>query len=218
MRVPFATISLAALAFAGTASIAHAESIEGAAPYLAVSSVESDGDRVTANISDSEMTWNLRTALKVAAEVCHSADDAQGWQFGQFVAIHSAALTKADADVSTQYRQRYEGRAPAMRNASYDSAHAFFAQASGNRAFCDAAAVIGATANAIPSRGLPVLARMALDTLSQPFITRSATPRYAMLDDDIDVHADFLGDDDQGANNAHVASVKTSAGRLLAAR
>ena len=115
----------------------------GAAGTMAIPTVETvSGVRqtVNANLTPAQTTWNLRSALNVAALNCQAPEHASLVDnYGQKLKLHARELAATNRALESEFRQRYGGTFRDVQDSYMTQVYNYFALPPANQNFCKVA-------------------------------------------------------------------------------
>ena len=143
-----------------------------ASPLLTIPPVGIDGVRRTINtgLTTAQTTWNLRSALNVAALNCLRPEHAQILEgYKAFLKTHAKKLTQVNKDLDTQFKASH-GTAFIRQRETYNTqVYNYFAQPPTLPAFCDAALAVSLQSAPVTSASLDVFAATGLAQFESVF-------------------------------------------------
>lgn len=145
----------------------------GAVASMPIPAVDASGVRqtVNANLTPAQKTWNLRSAMNVAALNCAGAKYAP--ILGAYKALlgtHARSLAATNRAVEKEFRDRYGAASYlARRDAYMTKVYNYFALPPARPDFCDAALVVGSELLTVAPGGLDNFAALALPRIEQVF-------------------------------------------------
>jgi hypothetical protein len=145
----------------------------GASPDLQVPPVNAMGVRQTVNVglSPEQTTWNLRSALNVAALNCLKPQYSPIVEnYRTFLKADQKALSKTYKSIDKQFKETYGPTYIVAREAYTTKVYNYFALPPTLNAFCDASLSISQQAAAIPSDQLDSFAAANLPKLESVFL------------------------------------------------
>ena len=144
----------------------------GAVVSMAIPPVDASGVRqtVNANLTPAQMTWNLRSALNVAALNCLQPSHAPILEaYKGLLKNHAKGLAATSRTIDREYRERYGATFLAQRDAYNTQVYNYFALPPARAAFCDAALAVSNEMLQTPTYDLDTIAAQSLPRLEQAF-------------------------------------------------
>lgn len=145
----------------------------GSATNLTTPPVNALGVRETVNLglTQAQTTWNLRSALNVAALNCLDPQYAPILtNYGQFLDLHEKSLRSANKELDAQFRERHGKTFIPARETYQTQVYNYFALPPTLPAFCDQAMIVSQEAAAIPAGELDMFAMTALPRIDSVFL------------------------------------------------
>ncbi|MBA3054714.1 MAG: hypothetical protein FP826_07230 [Sphingomonadales bacterium] len=144
----------------------------GAADNFTVPAIGADGVRQTVNahLSAAQTTWNLRSALNVAALNCVRAEDADilaGYK--SLLKEHGKSLTTANKALDQEFRQKYGSAYIAPRERYMTQVYNYFALPPTRERFCTAARAVAREAATVKKGELEAFAARSLPQLESVY-------------------------------------------------
>lgn len=144
----------------------------GAAETFEVPAIGADGVRQTVNahLSTAQTTWNLRSALNVAALNCKRPEDAEilvGYK--ALLKEHGKTLTTANKALDQEFRQKYGASYIAPRERYMTQVYNYFALPPTRERFCNAARTVSREATVLKKGELEVFAARSLPQLESVY-------------------------------------------------
>ncbi|GEN99121.1 hypothetical protein NSE01_09540 [Novosphingobium sediminis] len=124
----------------------------GASENLTIPPLDGSGLRqsVNRNISSTQMLWNLRSALNVAALNCSDPKHAEILpRYKAFLKNYTATLAAANRKVDAEFKARYGAKFTAPREAYMTSVYNHFALPPAMNEFCNAALAVTSDLDAV---------------------------------------------------------------------
>ena len=146
----------------------------GAAVGMYIPPVGVDGARKTPNsgLAQEETIWNFRSAFNVAALNCLAPDQRRlADDYNRYIAIHAAALGKANQAIDGKFRQRFPGaNGLRVRDTQMTDIYNFFALPPVTSQFCAKMMVYSQQVQTIPSSELYPFSYRALIEIDKLFL------------------------------------------------
>lgn len=125
---------------------------------------------VNANLTPAQTTWNLRSALNVAALNCQAPEHASLVDnYGTKLKIHARELSATNRALQSEFRQRYGATYRDVQDSYMTQVYNYFALPPAKKEFCDVATAVSAEAIAVAPGDLEVFAATALPRIEAVF-------------------------------------------------
>ena len=144
----------------------------GASKGMVIPMVATTGVRqtVNANLTPAQTTWNLRSALNVAALNCLDPKyTGLVENYGAMLKNNARELSATNRALQSEFRQRYGGTYRDVQDSYMTQVYNYFALPPAKNAFCDVAFAVSQEALAVPSGDLEVFAASALPRIESAF-------------------------------------------------
>ncbi len=136
-------------------------------PMVAASGVR---QTVNANLTPAQTTWNLRSALNVAALNCLDLEyTGLVDNYGTFLDRNARELSAANRALQSEFRQQYGGTYRDAQDSYMTKVYNYFALPPAKSDFCDVAYTISGEVITIPPSDLDTFASMALPRIEGVF-------------------------------------------------
>lgn len=136
-------------------------------PMVAASGVR---QTVNANLTPAQTTWNLRSALNVAALNCQAPEYASLVDnYSAKLRIHARELSATNRALQAEFRQRYGATYRDVQDSYMTQVYNYFALPPAKKQFCDVANAIGAEVVGVAPGDLEVFAATALPRIEAVF-------------------------------------------------
>ena len=136
-------------------------------PMVAPSGVR---QTVNANLTPAQTTWNLRSALNVAALNCQAPEYASLVDnYGAMLKRNARELSATNRALQSEFRQRYGATYRDVQDSYMTQVYNYFALPPAKEDFCDVAHAVGAEALAVEPGDLEVFAASALPRIESVF-------------------------------------------------
>ena len=144
----------------------------GATTSMTIPMVAATGVRqtVNANLTPAQTTWNLRSALNVAALNCIEPQYAGLVDnYGAFLKRNARELSAANRALQSEFRQRYGGTYRDVQDSYMTQVYNYFALPPAKKDFCDVSYTVSGELLAITPTDLDTFASMALPRIERVF-------------------------------------------------
>lgn len=144
----------------------------GATTSMAIPMVAASGVRQTVNagLTPAQTTWNLRSALNVAALNCQAPEHASLVDnYGAKLKIHARELSATNRALESEFRQRYGATFRDVQDSYMTQVYNYFALPPAKNQFCDVATNIAGEVVTVSPGELSVFAATALPRIETVF-------------------------------------------------
>lgn len=125
---------------------------------------------VNANLTSAQTTWNLRSALNVAALNCQSAEHSMlVSNYGAYLKNHARELSATNRALQSEFRQRYGATFRDVQDSYMTQVYNYFALPPAKDEFCDVANAVSAEIVGVPQGDLEVFSATALPRVEAVF-------------------------------------------------
>ena len=131
-----------------------------------------DGVRqtVNANLTPAQTTWNLRSALNVAALNCLESQHAGILpNYKAFLETHASALSASNRALASEFRQKYGATYRDVQDSYMTQVYNYFALPPAQDAFCDVALTVSNELQLVEKGNLDIFSAMALPRIEGAF-------------------------------------------------
>ena len=136
-------------------------------PLVAASGVR---QTVNANLTPAQTTWNLRSALNVAALNCQAPQHAMLVDnYGAYLKAHARELSATNRALESEFRQRYGATFRDVQDSYMTQVYNYFALPPAKDEFCDVANAVSAEIIGVPQGDLEVFSATALPRVEAVF-------------------------------------------------